>query len=66
MSNEINSNEILSKFDGFYDDAYIIKTIIINKMKWNKFFFNLDPNMFFWKIHLKINEFLCLDNPNKG
>ena len=33
MSNEINSNEIFDKFDGFYYITIVIKTKIVNKMK---------------------------------
>ena len=32
MSNEMNSNEILDKFDGFHNSINVIKTIIINEM----------------------------------
>ena len=31
MSNEMNSNEILDKFDGFYNGINVIKIIIIKK-----------------------------------
>ena len=32
-SNEMNSNEIINKFDGFYNGINIIKIRIINKIK---------------------------------
>ena len=50
MSNEMNSNEILNKFDRFHNDTNIIKTRIINEMKCNKFFFNLNSNTIFFKL----------------
>ena len=34
ISNEINPSGILDKFDGFYNNTNIIKTRIINEMKW--------------------------------
>ena len=33
ISNETNFNEILNKFDRFYNDKNIIKIRIINKMR---------------------------------
>ena len=45
MSNEMNSSEILDKFNGFHNDINKIKTKIINN--------NLNPNtIFFKKNHL--------------
>ena len=33
MLNEMNFSEIFDKFNGFYNDTNVIKTIIINEMK---------------------------------
>ena len=33
MSNDMNSNEIINKFDGFYNGTNIIKIGIVNKIK---------------------------------
>ena len=47
--NEMNFNEIVNKFDGFYNDINIIKIKIINEF----FFFNLNSDIIFLKIILK-------------
>ena len=53
MSNKINSNEIIDKFDEFHNGINVIKTKVINEMKLNEFFFKLNPNNIFLKNSFK-------------
>ena len=49
MWNQMIFCEIYNKFDGSYNVTNIIKTVITNEMKWDEFFFNLNPNSIYLK-----------------
>ena len=67
ISNEMNSNKILDKIDTLHNDTNVMKKRIVNEIKWNAFFFNLNSNtIFLKKLILKWNEILFLDILNKG
>ena len=46
ISNELNSNEILNKFDKIHNDSNVIKIEIVNEM--NEFFIILNSNINFF------------------
>ena len=55
MSNEINSNKIYDKFDGFYNDINVIKIKIAHEMKqffltWIQITFKDEMKYYFYPI----------------